>query len=160
MISSVETSSSMKSLFSIAAPWQWKDFIERNPKQDGGEPCKEVLTETLLSNARRTNIAVNSLFYKKDKRDYWEVAKDFGDCEDLMLAKRNNLHELGYDFGALRPMICKTEGDIWHAVLCLVTDLGDYILDNRYPMIMPWTRLPYHWRYRWAGKTWEILLNG
>ena len=159
MVVKIEVSTTLKSLFSIAATWQWDDFIIRNPKQVGDEPCEEILTETLLSDARRINLAINTLFYARDKKDYWQIAIDSGDCEDLMLAKRYNLHELGYDFGALRPVICKTEEDVWHAVLCLSTDLGDYILDNRHSMIMPWARLPYHWGYRWAGKTWEILSN-
>ncbi len=159
MISQIETSTPFKTLFGISAPLQWEDFVRRNPAQAGEEPCKEVLTEDLLSDARRVNLAVNTLFYMREKKDYWQIAKEFGDCEDLMLAKRAKLQEFGYSFGALRPIICKTEKDEWHAVLCLVTDLGDYILDNRYSMMMPWARLPYHWDYRWAGKTWEILLN-
>lgn len=159
MISQIEVSTPFKTLFRINAPMQWKDFVRRNPDQDGGEPCEEILTEGLASDARRINLAVNTLFYRRDKKDFWQIAKESGDCEDLMLAKRNELHKLGYAFGALRPVICKTEEDVWHAVLCLVTDLGDYILDNRHPAIMPWAKLPYHWDYRWAGKTWEILSN-
>ena len=160
MIIKIETSTAFKTLFHISAPWQWKEFIKKNPEQAGGKPSSEVLTEELLFDSRRVNLAVNTLFYTKDKKELWQIAKEFGDCEDLMLAKRAKLHEFGYSLGALRPIICQTEQKIWHAVLCLVTDLGDYILDNRYSMLMPWERLPYHWDFRWAGKDWEILLNG
>lgn len=159
MISKIETSTPFKTLFGIESPHQWKDFIRRNPEQSGGEPSTEVLTEKLLSDARWVNLAVNTLFYTREEVDFWQIAKEFGDCEDLMLAKRAKLQSFGYSFGALRPIICQTEAKTWHAVLCLVTDLGDYILDNRYSMLMPWARLPYHWDYRWAGKNWEILLN-
>ena len=158
----LETSTSMKTLFNIEEPKQWRDFIRRNPEQECEMLRTETLTESLLVSARQVNLSVNAMFYKADEvgRDFWQIALEFGDCEDLMLAKRDRLHTLGYSFGALRPIICQTPGDVYHAVLCLVTDLGDYILDNRYSLLMPWQRLPYHWEYRWAGKTWEILLNG
>ena len=146
--------------FLMQAPKQWKDFIQRNPDQEGGEPSVFTLTETFLKNAQRINFEINALFYRADERDFWQIAMFEGDCEDLMLAKRARLQDLGCDFGALRPVICKTELEVGHAVLCLVTDLGDYILDNRYSLVMPWRSLQYTWKLRWAGRNWEILTNG
>lgn len=153
------TSVPMLTSFHVGVPKQWKDFIKRYPDQAGEEPIEIICTESMIADTKKINLSVNSMFYKAEKKDVWEIAQEFGDCEDLMLAKRQRLHKLGYPLGALRPVICRIRNGTGHAVLCLVTNQGDYILDNRFSLIVPWKRLQYSWLYRWAGKKWEILLN-
>ncbi len=79
MIPSIEVSTPMRTLFTVNSPRQWRDFIERRPDQKGGSPSELVLTETLLRDARRVNLVVNSIFYRSDEREYWQVAETSGD---------------------------------------------------------------------------------
>jgi len=72
----------------------------------------------------------------------WAVVGDKGDCDDYMLTKRAELIADGWPVDSLLPAVCDTAGGR-HAVLVVVTDRGDYVLDNRYPEVMPWADLPY-----------------
>ena len=80
------------------------------------------------------------------KRDFWAVmgSEKLGDCEDYALTKREILRaELPID--ALRLATCWTELNGYHAVLVVVTDTGDYVLDNRHKWPVPWAELKYKW---------------
>lgn len=41
--------------------------------------------------------------------------------------------------------------------LSLETDKGTFIIDGTTPMLQPWKRLPYSWRYRLNGHQREKL---
>jgi len=77
----------------------------------------------------------------------WAVVDDKGDCDDYMLTKRQELIAKGWPVDCLLPATCDTETGGLHAVLVVVTDRGDYVLDNRYEKVMPWAELPY---YNWS----------
>ena len=74
--------------------------------------------------------------------DFWADAKEGqGDCDNYMVSKL--IDALNGVFAAMASMgnlprscmrmtTCYTETGGYHAVLTLITDDGDYILDNRY----------------------------
>lgn len=68
----------------------------------------------------------------------WEYPTTVGDCEDYALMKRKRLNEMGYPLGALLLTVARDASGGGHAVLTVVTDLGDFILDNVEQKVLPW----------------------
>lgn len=71
-----------------------------------------------------------------DKVELWEFPKEvrgkqYEDCDGISLWKMRALIERGIDKDFLTLVVCKTEDDFGHAILCVTTDRGDYFLDNR-----------------------------
>jgi len=80
------------------------------------------------------------------KQEHWTYPNDGkGDCEDYALLKRRRLELAGFDSEDLRMATCWTENGGYHAVLVVITDCGDLVLDNRYDEILSWEQLPYKW---------------
>ena len=78
--------------------------------------------------------------------DKWAIPEDgCGDCEDIALAKQASLSEM--DIPSFIAT-CWTETGIYHAVLIVPTDRGDFVLDNRYPYVMKPSELEYKWDKR------------
>lgn len=135
--------------------WKWRDFLERNPHQKCDpsiSDCNFEVTSEYKINV--INYEVNVAKYNPDLKDYWEERAD-GDCEDKLLKKRRRLHdEIGIPYNSMSFMIVKNRRGIVHAVLCLHTTNGDYILDNENALILPWdlTGLNYQyicWNDKW-----------
>lgn len=95
--------------------------------------------------------------------EYWTIPTDgYGDCEDYALAKRKALADAGFPVGALRLALVVTADRERHAVLTLVTNRGDFILDNLTDAVRPWTEASYTWLERQdPGKLWrwDMLTN-
>ncbi|KPB00631.1 transglutaminase-like cysteine peptidase [Ahrensia marina] len=70
--------------------------------------------------------------------ELWEYPKNVGDCEDYVLQKRKVLNEMGYPLGSLLITVARDAQGGGHAVLTVVTDRGDYILDNVEQNVMHW----------------------
>ncbi len=70
--------------------------------------------------------------YKKP--DYWTIAVDSGDCEDIVLHKRELLQEAGIPYSSMALVAVDPhipDDPSLHAVLMVRTGIGDLILDNR-----------------------------
>lgn len=118
-----------------------------------------TLTDDKARELDRVQREVNSrVSYRTDlalygRAELWRVAADKGDCEDYALAKRQMLLDLGWPLEALRLAVCNVETGEGHAVLMVDTaNEGTLVLDNRYPGVVPWNRLPYEWLRRQDGK--------
>lgn len=61
-----------------------------------------------------------------------------GDCEDYVLAKRKALIERGWPASVLLITVVRDREGDGHAVLTVITDRGDLILDNQEAEILPW----------------------
>lgn len=96
--------------------------------------------------------------YKTDKDnhgtlEYWIGDKHLkvGDCEDYALCKLLRLKDAGLPEESMGIATCRIDGDITrgHAVLIVSTDVGDFVLDNRFPDVLPWEDIPdnYVWNY-------------
>jgi predicted transglutaminase-like cysteine proteinase len=99
-----------------------------------------------------TNYAVNrEIWPEEDQKhygrgEYWTIPTDgYGDCEDISLTKRKRLMDAGLPEGALRIAVVETPGQETHAVLTVVTDKGDFVLDNMRQDIVTWDKSGYQW---------------
>jgi len=66
-----------------------------------------------------------------------------GDCEDLVLLKRRDLMQKGWPVGALLITVVRQPNGEGHAVLTVLTDRGDLVLDNLNPRIRVWSDTEY-----------------
>lgn len=73
----------------------------------------------------------------------WTYPVDAGDCEDYLLLKKKYLQGLGFPQEALLITVVLDEQGQGHAVLTVVTDKGDFILDNRRNDITRWKDTKY-----------------
>jgi predicted transglutaminase-like cysteine proteinase len=84
-----------------------------------------------------------------------------GDCEDYVLAKRKMLTLLGVPAPALRITVAFNKNRVRHAVLTVVTNRGDYVLDNLQDELLPPDQLGYAWveRQDSTSRTGWVALN-
>lgn len=115
-------------------------------------PQSIVLTPANWETLNKINLATNeSLWPEDDQRHYgraefWTIPADgYGDCEDSALTKRKALIAAGLPEAALRIAVVVTADHERHAVLSVVTDRGDYVLDNMNDQIRAWDRTDYTW---------------
>ena len=77
------------------------------------------------------------------REEWWTYPADEGDCEDVALQKRHELIARGWPVGALLITVVKRPNGEGHAVLTVVTDRGDLILDNLDGRVRLWSETPY-----------------
>lgn len=85
--------------------------------------------------------------------DYWTLPDNAGDCEDYVLLKQKYLVELGWAASTLLITVVLDENNDGHAVLTVVTDRGEFVLDNQDPEILAWHRTPYHFIKRQSAES-------
>ncbi|SDG17066.1 transglutaminase-like cysteine peptidase [Pelagibacterium luteolum] len=62
--------------------------------------------------------------------DSWTLGARYGDCEDYVLTKHQQLIASGVPAGALSFAFTRTSSGEGHAILVVRTDQGDVVLDN------------------------------
>lgn len=72
------------------------------------------------------------------EEEHWAYPLDAGDCEDNLLLKKRTLEEQDFPRTVLRITVVLDERREGHAVLTIVTNEGDFILDNRRDVILYW----------------------
>jgi predicted transglutaminase-like cysteine proteinase len=102
--------------------------------------------------------------------DWWEPAVDKGDCEDIVLAKRQRLMDLGWPADALRIAVVIDGHGALHAVLTVdaLSQQGKpatYVLDSHFEHVEPWQyfgQYGYTWleRSKPGSREWSRLDNG
>ncbi|KQP88279.1 transglutaminase-like cysteine peptidase [Methylobacterium sp. Leaf117] len=114
------------------------------------EPTQITLTAAVWSAIVAVNRRVNKSLVAVTDMDHlhvadrWDLAEDgSGDCEDFQLLKRKLLAEMGLPRRAMRMTVVIDEKGEGHAVLTLITDRGDIILDNKTSAILPWRQTGY-----------------
>ena len=70
--------------------------------------------------------------------EFWTYPATKGDCEDYALLKRKTLQERGFPLSSLLVTVVYDEDGGGHAVLTVVTDKGDFILDNQEEEVLRW----------------------
>lgn len=75
--------------------------------------------------------------------EVWAYPAGRGDCEDLVLLKRHELIGKGWPVGALLITVVHQKNGDGHAVLTVVTDRGDLILDSLQPRVLVWSETDY-----------------
>ncbi|WP_114947076.1 transglutaminase-like cysteine peptidase [Microvirga calopogonii] len=153
-----------------AGPTQaWIDFCRRYPHEcrvDLLQPARISLNSQVWATLTQVNGRVNSSILAVTDQDHWGVLDrwDFpddglGDCEDIQLLKRKLLVRAGLSQRALRMTAVIDEQGQGHAVLTILTDQGDFILDNKRDAILPWWQTGYSFIKREGtdGKGWVAL---
>ncbi|WP_036302665.1 transglutaminase-like cysteine peptidase [Methylobacterium sp. 77] len=131
----------------------WVSFCQRYPAEcaiDANEPARIALTPAtwnlVVSVNRRVNTGLRAVTDMDHwgEADRWDLAEDgMGDCEDFQLLKRKRLADAGLSRRAMRMTVVIDEKGEGHAVLTLLTDRGELILDNKTSEILPWYRTGY-----------------
>jgi predicted transglutaminase-like cysteine proteinase len=140
--------------FGVARPLPaWSALCERLPSEcavDQSEPERIALDAQTWSLLLRVNALVAKRVAPTEDMDHWGVPDrwDFaedgkGDCEDYALLKRRLLAEAGLPRRAMRMTVVIDEAKVGHAVLTVLTDKGDLVLDNKDSRILPWARTGY-----------------
>jgi predicted transglutaminase-like cysteine proteinase len=140
------------------APSGWVQFCAENPNdcRPADAPHDVTLTPELLQQLFAINAYSNDrVKWTSDEELYgklerWTYPLDRGDCEDIVLLKRQLLARAGWPLNALLITTvedrAKNEGR--HAVLTVLTDRGELILDNLTPEILFW----YETNYRYLAR--------
>ncbi|MDG4649889.1 transglutaminase-like cysteine peptidase [Roseibacterium sp. SDUM158017] len=141
------------------APTQYADFCTRHPAacELTGAPRLEW-TDALHGQLEAVNRTVNAeVEFVSDMdslglEEHWDFPVECrGDCEDLVLEKRERLVGLGLPRAALTIAFAFHEVDFFpHAVLLAETSAGTLVLDNLYDEVVCWDALPYRFTRREA----------
>lgn len=156
----------------LPTPWGWRDFCRKNPV-DCTEPKagteRLVLTPALWKLVDNTNKKVNQNIEAVSDLDHWGKPESWdypsdgkGDCEDLALLKRGLLIRDGIPASTLLMTIVINRKREGHAVLTLVTDRGDFILDNQIDDVLSWEATGYRYVERQSSSNpnqWLRLSN-
>jgi predicted transglutaminase-like cysteine proteinase len=141
----------------VTPPFGFIDFCIRNRQAcEGGtdKPATPALTTARWSELNAVNDYVNKLPQVSDEtrygtKEHWDYADERGgDCEDFALEKRRLLIARGWPADALLLTTVREWDGAGHAVLTVVTDRGEYILDNKNWAIVEWQYAPYSWGKR------------
>ena len=140
-----------------AQPIGHYDFCERH-----GSECETFsrgkqrirLTRERWNTLVDINRAVNTSIRPVTDQDLfgqpevWIYPNESGDCEDFVLLKRRLLAERGWPLGGLLITVVRQENGDGHAVLTVLTDRGDLVLDNLAPDVEVWSDTPYRFLKR------------
>ena len=93
--------------------------------------------------------------------DRWDLPTDgYGDCEDIVILKRQMLIAFGLPAETLLITVVWDEENRGHAVLTAHTTQGDYVLDNRNPHVLLWSQTGYDYVKRqsqWDPNEWVYI---
>jgi predicted transglutaminase-like cysteine proteinase len=109
------------------------------------------LTPALWNQLVSVNASVNlAITPATDEEVYgrpevWAYPTTRGDCEDLVLLKRRDLIEKGWPVGDLLITVVRQRNGDGHAVLTVLTDRGDLILDSLQPRVLVWSDTDYEY---------------
>lgn len=131
----------------------WVDFCQTYSGECNlnlAEPTRITWTPAVASTVAAVNRRVNRGLRAMTDQDHlgmpdrWDFAEDgIGDCEDFQLVKRRLLAQAGLPHRAMRMTVVIDEKGEGHAVLTLITDRGDIILDNKTNAVMAWHETGY-----------------
>lgn len=155
-----------------SAPIGWVQFCTDNPadcRQRSPQARSLTMTSAAFSQLVRVNLQVNREIEQVGDlehfgvEEYWTYPVDGkGDCEDLVLEKKRRLIALGVPREALLITVVRDLNGDGHAILTVVTDRGDYVLDNFSNEVKLWHETGYRFIKRQAqtdANQW-VSLNG
>lgn len=128
-----------------------RDHSDECGADGNGRDPRVQLTPQLWNQLVQVNAAVNTSIKAETDEDLygrpevWTYPTTAGDCEDLVLLKRRDLIDLGWPEGTLLITVVRQRNGEGHAVLTVLTDRGDMILDNLQPRVRVWTDTDYQY---------------
>jgi predicted transglutaminase-like cysteine proteinase len=117
------------------------------------------LTPDRWSTLFRINTYINNKIAPVSDQDLygeierWAMPRYAGDCEDYALLKQDYLKSLGFPANTMRMTVVLDEENQGHAVLTLVTNSGDFVLDNRRNDILKPADTKYTFLKRQSGES-------
>lgn len=134
-------------------PPEYLNFCAATPQYCAGD-TKPVSTPRVIRLNQKNAVVINTVnLYWNNKiisradsaqygrEDHWTFpANDHGDCEDYVIAKRDDLIKKGFPREALLITLVRTTRPEDHAVLSVRTDKGTFVLDNLTNDIRLWSR--------------------
>lgn len=144
----------------VPPPAGFVAFCVREPSQCASGPPQapirlDAQTWTMLETV---NDRVNNATVRKTDKDnhgiheHWAIIRNsHGDCDDMAVTKRALLYKDGLPLFDLRLAVVLTPRDQRHAVLTVITDRGDLVLDSLNSAILPWQDTSYTWVARQDG---------
>lgn len=143
-----------------ATPIGYAQFCVDYPADCGagnGKTGRVVVNEAEFRQLKQVNDEFNRRIQPMTDIDHygvverWTYAEDgYGDCEDYVLAKRRELIRLGWPAETLLITVVRDKKNAGHAVLTVVTDRGDLVLDNQEEPILLWHETGYRFVKRQA----------
>jgi predicted transglutaminase-like cysteine proteinase len=106
-------------------------------KAEDGKIERLQLTDEIWNDINQVNTFVNSSIKPSSDIDlyhtteFWAYPTTAGDCEDYVLLKKRLLVKLGFNADELLITVLLDEHGEGHAVLTVLTQNADLILDNR-----------------------------
>jgi predicted transglutaminase-like cysteine proteinase len=99
-----------------------------------------------------------SITYRDDKgADIWQASpRSYGDCEDYVIAYKRVLVEYGLPPEALRISVVRVSKQRFHALLLVITNKGNIVLDPLLTTIQDWQD-PTFEKYLWVSTQNENL---
>jgi predicted transglutaminase-like cysteine proteinase len=141
-------------------PIGWLGFCREYPGecQDANLPPLNVAaTPQAWRTLNAVNTRVNRSITPMTDEEHWGVTERWnypddgkGDCEDYALLKRKLLIDAGFPRQALLMTVVRDNRGDGHAVLTVVTDRGDFVLDNKRGAILSWYATGYSFLKRQA----------
>jgi predicted transglutaminase-like cysteine proteinase len=134
-------------------PFGWVEFCARQPGECASSttaPRDIALSPELWKDLVRVNKWVNKTIKPLTDLEHWGVVErwsypddGYGDCEDYVLLKRRMFIQSGWPREALLVTVVRDKIEEGHAVLTVITDKGDYVLDNQNEDILLWSETGY-----------------
>jgi len=155
-----------------SAPIGWVQFCTENPvdcAQRSPAARSVTLTSSAFAQLARINVQVNREIQQVTDlelfgvEEYWTYPVDGkGDCEDLVLEKKRRLIALGVPREAMLITVVRDLNGDGHAILTVVTDRGDYVLDNFTNEVKLWHETGYRFikRQSQTDPNQWVSLNG
>jgi predicted transglutaminase-like cysteine proteinase len=135
-------------------------------KTTGGKVERLAMSPEGWNMLNQVNSYVNGKIKPESDIDLYHVAEMWayptsaGDCEDYVLLKKRYLQGMGFSPDELLITVLLDEKGDGHAVLTVVSDGGDFILDNRRDEILRWDETDYKFLKRQSQndpKQWVAL---
>jgi predicted transglutaminase-like cysteine proteinase len=113
-------------------------------------PAAINLTNERMAELKEINDYVNKRVVPVTDQELYNVTEKWvfptsgkGDCEDYVLMKRRILMDRGYPASSLLITVVRDQRGDGHAVLTVVTNKGDLVLDNQRARIVSWAKTGY-----------------
>ena len=134
-------------------PVGWVEFCARQPGECPSAttaPRDLTLSPEVWKDMVRVNKWVNKTIKPLTDLEHWGVVErwsypedGYGDCEDCVLLKRRIFIQSGWPRETLLVTVVRDKNEEGHAVLTVITDKGDYVLDNQNEDILLWSETGY-----------------
>jgi predicted transglutaminase-like cysteine proteinase len=144
----------------LVAPFSFYKFCDRKPTRCA--PSQEVRQIPLdTENRKRLEEVQRGVNRSLSGLEKWNDDATKNDCTDYALTKRSRLLDMGFPSSALLIAVAYVPSEEAHLLLVVVTDRGDFVLDNLRGTVVHWDQLPYRWVMRSTPqdpKKWRAIL--